>query len=72
MITNSEINSLRTLHATFPALLHARLTGYITSDDKVNGKLTNYQSGLASFKMANKFQNNRSFTARLLPFLKMK
>ena len=34
LITNSEINSISTLNAMFPALLHDRLTIYSTGDLK--------------------------------------
>ena len=69
MITNSDINGLSTFHATFPAFLYARLTGYITSSNKVDGKLTNYQGGSASFTMENKYQKAWHFSAHLLPLL---
>ena len=35
IIVNSEINSLGTLYATFPSLLHARLTDYSSGDKQV-------------------------------------
>ena len=69
MITNSDINRLRTFQATFLALLHAWLTGYGTGANKVDVKLKNYQSGSASFTMTNKSQNAYSFGAHLLPLL---
>ena len=34
MITNSDINNLRNLNATFTALLHVQLTIYSTGDEK--------------------------------------
>ena len=72
MIPNSDINILGTLHATFLALLHNQLTGYITSVNKVDIKLTNYQSDSNSFTMANHLQKYQYFSDHLLRFIKIK
>ena len=39
--------------------------------NKVDGNMTNYQSGLSSFAVANKSQNGWSFSAHLLPLLEI-
>ena len=54
LITNSDINSLGTLNATFLDLLYAWLTLYSTSDKHCWQKPTIYRISLASFTMENK------------------
>ena len=69
IITNSEINILGTLDATFTALFREELTGYSTGANKVDGKPTIYHSGLASFTRAKKSPNAWYFGAHLSPLL---
>ena len=61
-----DINDLSTLHAAFPDLLYARMTGYSAGENKVCEKLTIYKIGLASFTMSNQLQIDRSFSGYLL------
>ena len=68
-ITNSYINGLSTLDATFTEFLHAWLTVYSTGANKVGVKPKIYRSGSDSLKMANKSKNSWSFGAHLLPVL---
>ena len=70
MITNIDIDSLGTSQATFLALSHAQLIYYSTGVKNFDGKPTNYKISLASFTMANHFQNNWSFSDHILPFQK--
>ena len=58
MRTKIDINGLGTFHAAFTALSQARLTGYSTGNK------------LAYLTIANKPQNNQSFSAYLLPSVK--
>ena len=55
----------------FLALSHTWLTRYRTSVNKVDGKLTNCQSGSASFTITNKSQNAWSFGFHLLTLFKI-
>ena len=68
---HSEIKGLSTFHAAFTAFTRAQLTGYSTGENKVDRKLTNYQSGSAPFAMVNKSRNCWPFSAHLLPFLEI-
>ena len=69
IIAKIDINVLGTFHSTFLALSHNQLNDYITSTNKVYGKLMNYQSGSAFFTMANKSQHAWSFGSHLLPLI---
>ena len=69
MKTNSEINSLNNLDATFPDLSQALLTWYSTGVNKVYGKTTIYRSCLASFTVENEYPKACYFGDHLLPLI---
>ena len=68
MIPNSESNFLDALHVLYLALLRTWLTGYSTLVKNNYGKLTIYQSDLASSAMENQFQIYRAVTSYPLSF----
>ena len=71
MITKSNINGLSTLKNTFPSLLQAKMTGYSTSTNKVDGKPTIYCINSDSFKMAKKSQHAWSLGSHILPLVEI-